>query len=87
MKLLVTVLVALVAGASVQAQPPDIEGLRVRAEQGNPSVQFSLGRMHRSVPTWQLRIMVDAVRWYRLAAVHLRREVLMAGEGEEGIKG
>ena len=87
MKLLVTVLVALVAGASVQVQPPDIEGLRVRAEQGNPSVQFSLGRMYRSVPTWQLRIVVEAVRWYRLAAVHLRRQVLMAGESEKGIKG
>ena len=58
MKPLVTVLVALVAGASVQAQPPDIEGLRVRAEQGNPSVQFGLGRMYRLVPTWQLRIML-----------------------------
>jgi len=41
----VAVLVALVAGASVQAQPADVDGLRVRAEQGNPSTQFSLGRM------------------------------------------
>jgi len=78
MKLLVTVLVALVAGASVQVQPPDVEELRVRAEQANPSAQFSLGRMYRSVQTWQLRIMVEAVRWYRLAAVHLRKEALMA---------
>ena len=87
MKLLVTVLVALVAGVSVQAQPPDFEGLRVRAEQGNPSVQFSLGRMYRSVQTWKLRTTVEAVRLYRLAAVHLRREVLMEGEGVKGIKG
>ena len=87
MKPLVTVLVALVAGASVQAQPPDIEGLQLRAEQGNPSVQFSLSRMDRPVPTWQLRTTVEEVRWYRLAAVHLRGEVLMAGEGVKGIKG
>ena len=34
-----------------------------------------------------LRDSTEAVRWYRLAAVHLRREILMAGEGVKGIKG
>ncbi|MBD95903.1 MAG: hypothetical protein CL482_16845 [Acidobacteria bacterium] len=39
----VAVLVALGVGAPVQAQTPEIDGLRVRAEAGDAEAQFSLG--------------------------------------------
>ena len=61
----VTVLVALVVGA--QAQTPEIDALRARAEQGDAEAQFNLGVMYSNgegVPQDD----AEAVRWYRLAA-------------------
>jgi hypothetical protein len=39
----VAVLTALAVGAPVQAQTPEIDALRVRAEQGDAEAQFNLG--------------------------------------------
>jgi hypothetical protein len=39
----VAVLVALAVGAPVQAQTPEIDALRVRAEAGDAEAQFNLG--------------------------------------------
>ena len=70
MKPLVTaaaVLVALVVSAPVQAQTPEIDALRARAEQGDASAQHNLGVMHdygQGVPQDD----AEAARWYRLAA-------------------
>ena len=61
----VAVLVALVVG--VQAQTPEIDALRARAEQGDAEAQVLLGAMYDfgdGVPQDD----VEAVRWYRLAA-------------------
>ena len=61
----VAVLVALAVGA--QAQTPEIDALRARAEQGDAAAQNSLGVMYdqgRGVPQDD----VEAVRWYRRAA-------------------
>ena len=61
----VAVLVALVVG--VQAQTPDIDALRARAEQGDAVAQNNLGNMYRNgngVP----QDAAEAVRLYRLAA-------------------
>ena len=62
---LVAVLVALAVGA--QAQTPEIDALRARAEQGDAEAQNNLGGMYdegRGVPQDD----AEAVRWYRLAA-------------------
>ena len=62
---LVAVLVALAAG--VQAQTPEIDALRARAEQGHADAQYNLGVRYRTgqgVPQHY----AEAVRWYRLAA-------------------
>ena len=62
---LAAVLVALAVCA--QAQTPEIDALRARAEQGDASAQFALGFMYadgEGVPQDD----VEAVRWYRLAA-------------------
>ena len=62
---LAAVLVALAVGA--QAQTPEIDALRARAEQGDADAQFVLGFMYatgRGVPQDD----VQAVRWYRRAA-------------------
>ena len=40
------VLVALAAGAPVQAQTPEADALRVRAEAGDAEAQFDLGYMY-----------------------------------------
>ena len=61
------VLVALAAGVPVQAQNPELDGLRERAEQGDAEAQFRLGRMYDhgvDVP----KDPAETVRWYRLAA-------------------
>ena len=61
----VAVLVALAVGA--QAQTPEIDALRARAEQGDAPAQFALGVMYaegRGVPQDD----AEAVRWYGLAA-------------------
>ena len=61
----VAVLVALAVGA--QAQTPEIDALRARAEQGDAAAQNALGfryRTGRGVPQDD----VEAVRWFRLAA-------------------
>ena len=63
----VAVLSALVVCAPVQAQTPDIDALRARAEQGNFLAQYDLGFMYDTgdgVPQDDAR----AVRWYRLGA-------------------
>ena len=63
----VAVLVALGVGAPVQAQTPEIDALRARAEQGDAEAQYDLGVMYdngRGVPQDD----AEAVRWYRLAA-------------------
>ena len=59
------ILVALASGA--QAQTPEIDALRARAEQGDAEAQNNLGGMYdegRGVPQDD----AEAVRWYRLAA-------------------
>ena len=63
----VAVLVALAVGAPVQAQTPEIDALRARAEAGDAEAQYNLGVMYASgegVP----QDYAEAVRWYRLAA-------------------
>ena len=42
----VVVLVALVSGAPLQAQAPEIDALRARVAQGDAEAQFILGRMY-----------------------------------------
>jgi TPR repeat protein len=61
----VAVLVALVVG--VQAQTPEMDALRVQAEQGLARAQYNLGVMYETgegVPEDD----VEAVRWWRMAA-------------------
>ncbi len=63
----VVVLVALAAGAPVQAQTPEIDALRVRAEAGNAVAQCNLALRYDTGDGVQ-QDDVEAVRWYRLAA-------------------
>ncbi len=61
------VLVALVLCAPVQAQTPEIDALRVRAEAGDAEALYNIGLMYaigRGVPQDD----AEAARWYRLAA-------------------
>ncbi|MEO2192866.1 MAG: hypothetical protein ABGY24_10500, partial [bacterium] len=61
----VTVLTALVLCAPVQAQTPEIDALRVRAEAGDAEAQFNLGVLYgtgQGVPEDD----AEAVRWLRL---------------------
>ncbi len=63
----VAVLVALVLCVPVQAQTPEIDALRVRAEAGDAHAQYDLGDMSangQGVPEDD----AEAVRWLRLAA-------------------
>jgi len=63
----VAVLVALAVGAPVQAQTPEVDALRVRAEAGDAVAQYSLGVSYatgRGVP----QDYAEAVLWYWLAA-------------------
>ena len=63
----VAVLVALVLCVPVQAQTPEIDALRVRAESGDAVAQYDLGVMYANglgVPEDD----AEAVRWLRLAA-------------------
>ena len=76
----VAVLVALAAGASVQAQTREFDALRARAEQGEAEAQYELGCLNdvgcldESVLSKGLDLEIDALgdaeaaRWYRLAA-------------------
>jgi TPR repeat protein len=64
---LAAVLVALAVGAPLQAQTPEIDALRARAEEGVASAQFSLGFMYATglaVPQDD----AEAVRWWQLGA-------------------
>ena len=64
---LAAILVALASGAPLQAQTPEIDALRARAELGDAPAQNDLGVMYadgRGVPQDD----AEAVRWYRLAA-------------------
>jgi len=66
-KTLLFVLALAVIPVGVDAQDPDLEEMRARAEQGNPIAQYNLGHMYangRGVP----RNDAEAERWYRLAA-------------------
>ena len=63
----VAVLVALATGAPVQAQTPELDELRARAEQGHAEAQYNVGFRYSTgegVPQDD----AEAVRWYRLAA-------------------
>ena len=63
----VAVLIALVVCVSLQAQTPEIDALRARAEQGDALAQVNLGNRHRrgdGVPQDD----AEALRWNRLAA-------------------
>ena len=63
----VAVLVALALCVPVQAQTPEIDALRVRAEAGDAEAQNNLGVMYANgegVPQDD----AEAVRWYGLAA-------------------
>ncbi len=63
----VAVLVALVLCVPVQAQTPEFDALRERAEQGDAVAQFTLGIVCRrglGVP----RDATEGARWVRLAA-------------------
>ena len=63
----VAVLVALALCVPVQAQTPEIDALRVRAEAGDAGAQNDLGLSYahgEGVP----QDGAEAVRWYRLAA-------------------
>jgi len=63
----VAVLVALVLCVPVQAQTPEIDALRVRAEAGDAEAQHNLGVRYangQGVPQDD----AEAARWYRLAA-------------------
>ena len=76
----VTVLVALATGALVQAQTPEFDALRTRAEQGDAEAQYEFGCMYdvgcldETVLSNGLDLEIDALgdaeaaRWYRLAA-------------------
>jgi len=57
------VLVALVVGAPVQAQTPEIDALRVRAAAGDAEAQFDPGNRY-----FENVAAAEAVRWFRLAA-------------------
>ena len=63
----VAVLTALALCAPVQAQTPEIDALRVRAEQGDAEAQYNLGLMYSN----GVGIAPDdaeAMHWFRLAA-------------------
>ncbi len=63
----VAVLVALALCVPVQAQTPEIDALRARAEAGVAEAQYDLGGIYatgQGVPQDD----AEAVRWYRLAA-------------------
>ena len=63
MKLFVAAVVLLIAlEARVLAETPEIDALRVRAEQGDPEAQYDLQGMYRDGPG-----VPQMVRWYRLA--------------------
>ena len=64
----VAVLVALVLCVPVEAQTPEIEALRARAEQGDAEAQFKLGAMYDFGRSGLLQDDAEAARWYRLAA-------------------
>ena len=69
----VAVLVALAVGAPVQAQTPEIDALRVRAEAGDPNAQNDLGVRYangRGVP----QDYVQADMWFNLAASRMTGE-------------
>ena len=65
--LLLPLALAVISVVGVDAQVPDLEEMRVLAEQGDAIAQYNLGFMSasgRGVPEDD----VEAVRWYRLAA-------------------
>ena len=64
---LLLVLALAVIPVGVDAQDPDLEEMRARAEQGNPIAQYNLGFRYANgdgVPQDD----AEAERWYRLAA-------------------
>jgi hypothetical protein len=63
----VAILTALALCGPVQAQKPEIDALRVRAEAGDAEAQFNLGVMYRN-GNGVSQDDAEAVRWYRLSA-------------------
>ena len=67
LRFVAAVLMALVVCVPVEAQTPEIDALRARAEQGEAEAQYDLGVMYANglgVPEDD----AEAVRWLRLAA-------------------
>jgi hypothetical protein len=64
----VAVLAALVLCRPVQAQTPDIDALRVRAEAGDAEAQYSLAFRYTAGLGTHPQDHAVAMRWYRLAA-------------------
>ena len=64
----VAVLIALAVGAPVQAQTPEIDALRVRAEAGDAEAQYHFGNMYALGLGVFPQDDAEAMRWYRLAA-------------------
>ena len=62
----VAVLVALALCVPVQAQTPEIDALRARAEAGDAEAQYDLGNMY-AFGRGVTRDDAEAVRWLRLA--------------------
>jgi len=77
----VAVLVALGVGAPVQAQTPEIDALRVRAEAGVAEAQLDLRGMYRN-GNGVSQDDAEAVRWYRLSADCSGRR-----RGSDGVEG
>ena len=80
------VLVALALCAPVQAQTPEIDALRVRAEQGDAEAQYNLGLIYaigEGVPQDD----AETVHWYRLAADqgHASAQVSLGRRYENGV--
>jgi hypothetical protein len=66
-RFVVAVPAALAVGAPVQAQTPEIDALRVRAEAGIAEAQVNLGRRYETGDGVS-QDAAEAVRWYWLAA-------------------
>ena len=82
----VAVLVALAAGAPVQAQTPDIDALRARAEEGDADAQVNLGLMYANgegVPQDD----AEAVAWTRKAAEPGRATASACGSARRTLVG
>ena len=62
------ILAALVLCVPVQAQTPEIDALRARAEAGDAEAQYYFGNLYAFGLGTQRQDYVEAMRWRRLAA-------------------